>query len=69
MIYYVCGNCSSIVILELRSVYCLNSLCVCQVLVEYVDYGNEEEVEKSDLRPKLDTPLFSLPSQVWEMRA
>ena len=35
-----------------------------QVLVEYVDYGNEEEVDNTCLRPKLDTALFSLPPQV-----
>ena len=29
-----------------------------------MDYGNEEEVERTNLRPKLDTPLFSLPPQV-----
>ena len=35
-----------------------------QVLVEYVDYGNEEVVDVSNLRPELNTKLFSLPSQV-----
>ena len=29
-----------------------------------MDYGNEEEVEKACLRPKLDSALFSLPPQV-----
>ncbi len=37
--------------------------CV-QVLVEYVDYGNEEEVDRLKLRKALDTELFSLPPQV-----
>ncbi|CAI8001522.1 Tudor domain-containing protein 7 [Geodia barretti] len=35
-----------------------------KVLVEYVDYGNEEEVDNTCLRPKLDTALFSLPPQI-----
>ena len=34
--------------------------------MEYVDYGNEELVDSSSLRPKLDTALFSLPPQVME---
>ena len=32
--------------------------------VEFVDYGNEEVVEKSKLRKKLDHHLFNLPFQV-----
>ena len=39
-------------------------VCLLQVLVEYVDYGNEELVDKTRLRPGLDTELFSLPPQV-----
>lgn len=41
-------------------------MCVCveQVLVEYMDYGNEELVDKTKLRPGLDIALFSLPPQV-----
>ena len=35
-----------------------------QVLLEYVDYGNEDEVELMKLRKALDTELFSLPFQV-----
>ena len=33
-------------------------------MVEFVDYGNEEVVEKSKLRRGLDHHLFKLPYQV-----
>ena len=33
-------------------------------MVEFVDYGNEEVVEKSKLRKGLDHHLFKLPFQV-----
>ena len=39
-------------------------LSLMQVLVEYIDYGNEEVVDKTMLRPGLDMELFSLPPQV-----
>lgn len=39
-------------------------VCTEQVLVEYMDYGNEELVDKIKLRPGLDIALFSLPPQV-----
>ena len=35
-----------------------------KLLVEYVDYGNEEELDKIKLRKALDTELYSLPHQV-----
>ena len=35
-----------------------------QVLVEYIDYGNEEVTDRMKLRIALDTELFSLPPQV-----
>ena len=34
-----------------------------QLLVEYIDYGNEEETEIKKLRKPLSDPLFSLPAQ------
>ena len=35
-----------------------------KLLVEYVDYGNEEEIDRFKLRRALDTELYSLPHQV-----
>lgn len=35
-----------------------------QVLVEYIDYGNEEQLDRLRLRKALDIDLFSLPHQV-----
>ena len=35
-----------------------------KLLVEYVDYGNEEELDKIKVRKALDTELYSLPHQV-----
>ena len=39
-------------------------LALSQILVEFVDYGNEEAVERAKLRKKLDHHLFNLPYQV-----
>ena len=35
--------------------------------MEYVDYGNEEIIDRMKLRPALDTELFCLPPQVASM--
>jgi len=35
-----------------------------KVLVEYIDYGNEEQLDRLRLRKALDIDLFSLPRQV-----
>ena len=48
----------------IHSVFHCNSTKPLQVLVEYIDYGNEEVTDRMKLRIALDTELFSLPPQV-----
>ena len=46
------------------SIYLSLNLSI-QVLVEYIDYGNTEDIEASRLkRPLTENPLFALPPQL-----